>query len=386
MTSKKRKWKMTRTRKILLVVVTVLLIFRMLLPYIVLNYVNKKLANLTDYYGHVRDIDISLYRGAYIINDILLEKRESKDSLPFFQSSAIDLSVQWKAIFNGKVVGEIYVKEPILNFVKGKHKDEDMKQDTSDFKDLIKALLPLTINHFEIDNGQVHYLDPSASPRVDVAMKELYVYANNLSNVTDKSKPLPSNISANGKAYAGSFNLNADFDGLNKVPTFDLNAEVKDVNLVELNGFLQAYGNFEVKKGSFGLYSEFAAKEGNFGGYVKPILKDMSIVKGTGDLKQMIWEAIVAGGASILTNHNTDELATKVPISGKFNDPSINIWKAISLVLRNAFIHALKPSIDNTISINQLEDEKKKTFLEKIFGDGKKKKKDVKSSKDTNKK
>ena len=336
MVVRKMKIKMTKTRSILLVVIIVLIVFRLLLPYIVLNYVNKKLAKLSEYYGHVEDIDISLYRGAYIIKDIKLEKREAKDSVPFFESPAIDISVQWKAIFKGRIVGEIYVKDPVLNFVKGKHKDENVKQDTADFKNLIKDLIPLTVNHFEIDNGEVHYIDPYCLPKVDVFMKELNVYANNLSNVTDKSKALPSNLEINGKAYDGALKLYANFDGLNKVPTFDLNAEVTNVDLVLLNDFLRAYGNFDVKKGGFGLYAEFAAKEGNFGGYVKPLLNDMDIVqwnKDEGNFKQILWETIVAGGAAILTNKNTGELGTKIPINGKFDDPDINIWKAISYVL-----------------------------------------------------
>ena len=39
-----------------------------------------------------------------------------------------------------KVVGEIYVKEPVLNFVQGKHKNEDAKADTANFKDVIKRM------------------------------------------------------------------------------------------------------------------------------------------------------------------------------------------------------------------------------------------------------
>jgi hypothetical protein len=36
--------------------------------------------------------------------------------------------------------------------------------------------------------------------------------------------------------------------------------------------------------------------------------------------------------------------------------------------LRNAFLHALKPSVDNSININNLKEGGKKTFLEKVFG------------------
>lgn len=362
-------------------IIAILIIFRLLLPFIVLKYVNKKLGSLQEYYGHVEDIDIALIRGAYVIKDIHLVKlgneQGDKDTIPFFKSSAIDLSVQWKALFKGRIVGEIYVEDPVVNFVKGKHKDEDVKADTADFRQLIKDLMPLTVNHFEIQNGQIHYIDPFSKPRVDVFLKELYVTADNLSNVNDSAKVLPAHARATALAYEGSIRLDVDFDALQKTPTFDMNAEIKNVNLALLNDFLRAYGNFDTKKGNFGLYTEFAGRDGGFGGYVKPIIKDLDIVqwnKEEGDLGQILWETLIGSAAEVLQNQKKEQLATKVEVKGRFDNPNLNLWRAISFVLRNAFVRALKPSIDNSININRMDDTKDKTFLEKIFGSGDKKK------------
>jgi hypothetical protein len=379
---RKRRW------IIALSIVAVLVIFRLCLPYIVLKYVNNKLSTLKEYYGHVQDIDIALIRGAYVINDINLVKKKNeqglKDTIPFFRSPAIDLSVEWGALFKGKVVGEIYLDEPVVNFVKGKHKHEDAKADTADFKRVIDDLMPLTINHFEIHNGQIHYIDQTRKPRLDVAMRDVHVIATNLSNVNKENKLLPAHAEANGTAYEGNFKLNVNFNALERQPTFDMSTEFTNVNLVKLNDFLKAYGNFDVKKGIFGMYAEFAAKNGEFGGYVKPMLKDMDIVqfnKEEGNAGQILWESLIGAAAKVLENKRTDQVATKVPIKGKFDDPSINLWHAISYVLRNAFVHALKPSIDNTININNLGDDKDKTVLERIFGSGKKKHKKDKEDK-----
>ncbi|PBQ32875.1 hypothetical protein CNR22_14200 [Sphingobacteriaceae bacterium] len=381
--SKRKKIKI-----ILLSLLVLLIIFRLLLPYIVLKYVNNKLANLEEYYGHVEDIDIALIRGAYVIKDIKLVKlgneQGQKDTIPFFKSTAIDLSVQWKAIFKGRIVGEIYVEDPVVNFVKGKHKDEDAKADTADFRQLIKDLMPLTVNHFEISNGQIHYIDPFSSPRVDVAMKELEIVATNLSNVNDSNKVLPANAVASASVYEGDFKLRVDFDALQKMPTFDMSAEIKNVNLALLNDFLKAYGNFDTKKGNFGVYTEFAGKDGGFGGYIKPVIKDLDIVqwnKEEGDFKQILWETLIGSAAEVLQNQDKEQLATKVDINGKFEDPNINIWRAISFVLRNAFVRALRPSIDNTINITKLKETKDKTLLEKVFGDKNKKGDSSKDSK-----
>jgi hypothetical protein len=378
-----------RRRIVLLSIVVVLVVFRLILPYIVLHYVNNKLAHLEEYYGHVNDIDIALIRGAYVIKDIRLVKLEEGkkikyDTLPFFKSPEIDLSVEWRALFKGRVVGEIEVEQPVVNFVKGKHKNENVKADTADFRSLINDLMPLTVNRFAINSGQIHYIDPYSKPAVDVKMTNLMIIATNLSNVNDSAKLLPAHCDVSADVYEGKWTMKIDFDALNKQPTFDMNTNLINVNLVQLNNFLRAYGNFDVKKGNFGLYAEFAAKNGEFGGYVKPILKDLDVVqwnKEEGDFKQILWETVVGTTAEILQNQKKEQLATKIPIQGRFDNADVNLWRAISFVLRNAFVRALQPHVDNSINITRLEDDNKKTFLEKIFGSRKKKDKNNKDNK-----
>lgn len=359
-------------RNVLLTLLILLFVARLFLPWFVLKFVNKRLSEMSQYTGHVDDIDIWLIRGAYVIKNIKIEKLERrkdaiKDTIPFFTAPVIDLSVQWKSLFKGALVGEIYVEDPILNFVRGKHKGESVKRDTADFRGLIKDLMPLTVNYFQINKAEVHYIDFNIHPKVDIYMEDLNIAAENLSNVNKSIKLLPASLKAHGKAYGGVFVLNANFDGLNPVPTFDLNAEFKSIDLVRLNNFFSAYGNFEVENGYFGLYSEFAAKKGLFGGYVKPIIKDFKVKKTDESLKQDIWELILGVSAKVLENRQKEQLASKIPINGKFDDPDVNIWRAVSFVLRNAFVYALKPTIDHTININKLEEKEEATFLEKIF-------------------
>jgi hypothetical protein len=182
---------------------------------------------------------------------------------------------------------------------------------------------------------------------------------------------LPATLKGSGEAYDGKFSLNVKFDGLAKVPTFDLNTEIKDLNLVLLNDMLREYGNFDVKKGTFSMYGEFAAKDNKFGGYVKPFVSDLDVVqwnKEEGNLAQIAWESLIGTAAELLQNQRKDQLATKIPINGTFDNTHVNKWRAISYVLRNAFLRALRPSLDNSININDLKGEEKKTFLEKVFG------------------
>jgi len=158
---------------------------------------------------------------------------------------------------------------------------------------------------------------------------------------------------------------------------FVLNAEIKNTNLVLLNDFLKAYGNFDVNRGTFSLYTEMAAKDGKFLGYVKPIITDLKVL-GPQDRHDSffnkIWEALVGAVGFVFKNQNKDQLATKVTIKGNFKNPQTNTLEAIWEVLQNAFIQALMPSIDNEININSVNSAKpedKKNILQKIFSSDK---------------
>src|SRR5690348_12238536 len=111
--STKKKDKKRRALKIVLVIVVVLAVIRLILPYLVLHYANKTLANMNGYYGHIRDVELSLIQGAYKIDSVYLNKRDSvtQKQTPFFGARLIDLSVEWKALFHGSIVGELVFEE-----------------------------------------------------------------------------------------------------------------------------------------------------------------------------------------------------------------------------------------------------------------------------------
>lgn len=375
MSAKKTPKKKRRTLKIVLIIVGVLVVIRLILPYVVLHYANKTLANMNGYYGHIKNIDIALIRGAYKIDSVYLNKRDSitQKQTPFFGSKLIDLSVEWKALFHGSIVGELVFEEPTVIFTKDKVEPRDLANDSTDFRKLLKDFMPLNVNRFEVNNGIVKYKDETSNPKVDIAMTDMQVLAENLKNSYDSSVLLPARVKATANVYQGTFSFNMNLNPLADRPTLDMNAEVKNTNLVELNEFMQAYAKVDVNKGSFGMYMEVASKEGKFEGYVKPIIKDLDVL-GKEDrddnIFRKIWEGLAGGVGQVFKNQSEDQLASKIPFQGDISKPDANIWVAITTVLRNAFIRALQPSIDNEINIASVDNpkEEKKTFLQKVFG------------------
>jgi len=379
---------MTRRKKTWFIIVGSLIVllvaFRLALPYILLKFVNRQIDRMEGYDGYVTDVDVSLIRGAYTLNVVRLDKDSYKIPVPFFAADAIDLSIEWEALFKGSLVGEIIVENLEMNFVKGPTKSTSQTGIDKTWIDVVNELMPLRLNRFEVFSGEVYYRDFHSSPKVDVGAKDVYILATNLTNVEDNNDELPSDVHATGNMYGGKLSFDMKIDPLQRLPQFDAKAELRDMDLTKINDFIKAYGNFDVSKGRFSVYTEAAANKGKITGYTKPIIKDIKVLnwkedKEKGKPLQPIWEALVEGAAWLFKNKPKDQVATRAEFTGNISDPDFDIWEIIGQILRNAFIEALFPSLENSVSLASIneKEEEKKGFFRRIFG-GNKDKKDEK--------
>src|SRR5204862_4950967 len=94
-----------------------LVIVRALLPFWVRDYVNRKLSEVPEYRGHVAAVTLHLWRGAYQIHHVEIVKTTGHVPVPFFSAPLVDLSMQWRALFDGAFVGNIDFFDPTMTFV-----------------------------------------------------------------------------------------------------------------------------------------------------------------------------------------------------------------------------------------------------------------------------
>lgn len=359
-------------------VLVLLILIRIALPYIFLNFINQRLSNIPGYYGHVDDLDLSLFRGGYIVKDIYIDKVDTatQQQLPFFSADNIDISVEWKSLLKGQIVSELECHTALLRFTNNASEPEQLENDSNDFRLMLKTFTPLKVNRFEVFNGKIQYMDPVASPPVDIFLDNAHVLANNLSNVEDTTL-LPATVVATADVYEGKMNFNMRINAMANDPTYDLNAEIKNANLVKLNSFFKAYGDFDINKGALDVYLELAARDRKYIGYVKPVIKDLDVV-GPEDRKDSVlrklWEGIVGVAGDIAENPKTDQIVTKVPIAGEFGERTIGIWYAVLATVRNAFIQAIYPTLDHQVNIGVVtamddNDGKKGGLFKKVFDD-----------------
>lgn len=335
-------------------VVVLLLGLRIAAPTLVQRYVNRTLDRIPEYDGRIGDVDLHLWRGAYSIEAVELVKTSGDVPVPLFAARNVDLSVEWKALVHGKVVGEIVLDEPQINFVSGPSKAASQAGVDAIWIERVKDLFPVKINRVEVRHGTVRYRDFHSNPKVDMLMKQVEGLAINLTNRPKAGELLPAHVEATGvPPGGGTFDLDSRLDLLAAQPTFKINAEMKNVALPSLNNFLRAYGNIDAEGGTISIYAELAAADGAFHGYVKPLMRNVQVAKFRDDesVGRKIWEGIVQVAAKVLENPKEKRVATRVPISGRFDKAEPDLWAAVGALLRNAFIQALVPGIEGSIGL-----------------------------------
>jgi hypothetical protein len=360
-----------RNLLIALAAIAVILIgIRIALAPVILHFANSKLDQIPEYRGHIGDVDLALFRGAYQIKDVSLRKVQGASSVPFFAADLVDLSVEWGALLHGKLVGEVELHGPRLNFVVAPSKKASQTGIDSSWQDRSKELFPLDINRLQIYNGEIHFRDLTRTPKVDVHLDQIDAVAKGLTTRPHGQEALPATFHATGRAMDhAKLRLDMKLDPWARDPTFDMDGELTGLELKTLNDFLKAYAKIDAEGGTFSLYTEMAAEKGNFKGYVKPILKDVKIFspgkKDEGGLLQSAWEAMVGGVESILENRPKDQLATQVPLAGKFKNPRAGLWASVGYLLRNGFIRALSPSLTHSIDFGDVTGGKKQGITPK---------------------
>ncbi len=96
---------------IIISLVLILISLRLALPYYLKYYVNDVISNLSGYHGKVEGVGLSLYRGAYQFEGLELYKIENKENYPLFNAQNIDISLHWGALFEGRIVAEIFLDD-----------------------------------------------------------------------------------------------------------------------------------------------------------------------------------------------------------------------------------------------------------------------------------
>jgi hypothetical protein len=319
------------------------------------RYATRVLDRTEGYSGRIGDVDLALLRGAYTIEDVEIERSGGEVPVPFLRIPALDLSVEWRALLSGALVAEVWLEEPQLNFVAGPARAETQTGAEADWRDTVRALLPIRVNRITVRNGEIHFRNFVSQPPVDIYLRDVQLVARNLTNSLDLADDLVARAHATaGIKGGGRLEARVSLDPYADLPTFDFEGKVEGLALVPFNDFLRAYAGADVQRGSARVYAELKASDGRFSGYVKPFFEGVDVLELEEEREEQglfasLWEALVGSTAEVLEDQSEDRVATRIPINGSVDSPEIGFWQTLGNVLRNAFLEALVPALENSV-------------------------------------
>lgn len=214
------------------------------------------------------------------------------------------------------------------------------------------------VDEIRVVQGRLAYVNQAAEPEYALYFTDTDLRVTNLTNHAEEEGASKAKLEGRFMG-SGATLIDTTFWPRAKIPEFDLDGRIENTDLTALNGILRNYG-FDVHAGEFSLYTQLSARGGKLKGYIKPIFRHVDILDSAKDADkpfgQRLKEGFIAAVAWIFSNKPKDQIATTIPIEGDLGNPQYGTWSAIGGILKNAFIQAIRPGLENRQTVQSAPD------------------------------
>jgi hypothetical protein len=208
----------------------------------------------------------------------------------------------------------------------------------------LRRITPLDIDHIDILDGQVAFVDVSRKERPELWLHDLQLSVENLATRVRMTEGRPVLLTASATlANSGAVSIFITADPFEKGLTFSGRAAVVGLQTAELYQFIEPATNLHAPHGTIDLFVEFDCRNGELTGGVKPVLKNVEVRPDDGKLGTRLkaWAADVAVKLFSDRVAQRNAVTTVIPIKGTLSAPDLQLWPTIFGVLRNAFVEGL---------------------------------------------
>ena len=190
---------------------------------------------LPAYIVHIGALDLHLLSLSLDLEDVIVKQKDHPDP-PIAAVSSLHGSLQWSALFSGRLVTDQSIKHPVIHFtrpqaVKELEASPERKQS---WQELLFGMKEIQVNEIRITDGDVTYRENATSKPLHVT--GLNVKAENIRNVRSKPHQYPSDIHVEAVVFErGRMQLDGHADFFAE-PTMALNADLTltDISLADL--------------------------------------------------------------------------------------------------------------------------------------------------------
>lgn len=343
--------------KIFWAIVLIVIIIRILAPIVILDRLNKYLADFSPVYrGHVDSVGLSVFRGAYQFHGFELRLKD-KEEERFIAGRTLDVSIAWRELIHARVTTDIAVDgaQIILTNNVTKAFKNAPKQSEKDAHEAARKLFPVRVERLDIKDSSFEFAELISIP--DSKRWRITGIDGRISNVTPTEGVPLMFITASGALFDTARvkfvgQVNQQIEPL----AWDADLELRDFELKEANAWLKRKLPMTFTSGKLDLFGEARSVGKGMEGYIKPFLKKADIVaenEAFEGLKHFGIEVGVATMNLILRTAKEKTLATKVLFAYDGDKFKVNSAKAISEAFKNGFGDPIAPGIDDEISLSK---------------------------------
>lgn len=213
-----------------------------------------------------------------------------------------------------------------------------------DLNQELRKITALDVDHIDVLDGQVAFIDTSRPERPELWMHELQVSAENLTTRLHLADGRPVLLTASGVlAHSGKVSIFITAEPFEKGLTFSGRAALVGLETSELYRFIEPATKLQAPEGTVDIFVEFDCRNGELNGGVKPLFKNVKVRP----TKKNPFNVLKAWAADLAVKVFSDRaeqrnaVATVIPIKGTLTGANVELWPAIFGVLRNAFVEGL---------------------------------------------
>jgi hypothetical protein len=330
------------------IAVALLVIIRVVLDPLTTHYARRALAGGEGFRGALSRVHVTIVPPAVRVERLkIIEWPRGKWEDPLYYLESLRVSILWREILHGHLVGDVVVNRPKLR-LKAHHEVESGKK-ASSISEQLHDLSPLRVDRLEVDDGEVLVAEGA-----DEAA-QLWIHAADLvaENLATRKALMEGEFSRiHGSAWvqrSGKLSFAVTMDPFAKALTFSGRAALRDLDLRELYAFTADRSDLRATQGRIDLFVDVRARKGELTGGVKPVLRDVQVASVRKDLGDRIKAALTDAAIQLVSSNEGGErkVATVIPLRGQVSDVRMQGVPTILGVIRNAFVEGLADGFSN---------------------------------------
>jgi uncharacterized protein involved in outer membrane biogenesis len=211
------------------------------------NRINK---NLKGYRIKLADVDLSPFELSIVLRGVTLIQEKYPEP-PIADFELVDLGLHWRAMLSGRIVGDVALKRPQLH-INLNHVREEVgdraEVEERGWQDAVKAVYPLEINMFTVEEGNLTYVDQD--PQHPLNVHRIFLQSANIRNVEDPEEKYPSPLEFEAIVFEkGKLSVKGKANFLSEpIPSLAVDIKVEEIPLSRLDPVLERY-HLSLEKG-----------------------------------------------------------------------------------------------------------------------------------------